>query len=419
MTQEIKKIKIKDLVLWTENPRDPIDSNAKDQDIVDKAIENKLSKWDLSKLSAEMGEFYDFSEIPTVVYKDSKPVVYDGNRRIILGKIKKGLVKTEEKKTLNLPDFPDEIPCNVCDEKTALTNIYRKHAESGSWKPLERDIFVNKFMQEKKSVFLIIEECTGIITANPHLNQRYVKDEVFKEENLKKMGFCIEKGKLKSKHTNEEAKEILLNISQLIKDKEITTRGENRGKVFDLLNGNSKDLIEKNKKSPLKEVNLPSRGYDERNGSKSSQNRKTKVTKKNDSKIFGKDLFLEKGDVNNLYRAICSMYDFYIKNKQSLSDLFPCLIRMSLRLLSETAGKDKGHVKIDNYFNKYFDDAKKRLNVNDKTTLSNNSVKKESIIQLIQTGAHNYAASKNIDQTMAISIILGEILSLSHGKKKQ
>jgi len=37
MDQEVKELNIKDLVLWTENPRDPIDEFATDQDIVDKA----------------------------------------------------------------------------------------------------------------------------------------------------------------------------------------------------------------------------------------------------------------------------------------------------------------------------------------------------------------------------------------------
>ena len=54
-SQEIKRLKLKDLVLWTENPRDPIDINAKDQDIVDRAIEDEKSKWLLHKLAKEIG----------------------------------------------------------------------------------------------------------------------------------------------------------------------------------------------------------------------------------------------------------------------------------------------------------------------------------------------------------------------------
>lgn len=40
MKQEIKYIPIKDLVLWTENPRDPISPNASDQDVVNRALLN-------------------------------------------------------------------------------------------------------------------------------------------------------------------------------------------------------------------------------------------------------------------------------------------------------------------------------------------------------------------------------------------
>ena len=90
MSQEIKNIKIKDLVLWTENPRDPINSTAKDQDVVDRAVNDPLAKWELNKLAKEMGDYYDYSELPIVVYKNGKPIVYDGNRRVVLAKIKLG-----------------------------------------------------------------------------------------------------------------------------------------------------------------------------------------------------------------------------------------------------------------------------------------------------------------------------------------
>lgn len=86
MDQEIKNFYIKDLILWTENPRDPIDENAKDQDVVNKALGDSSGKWSLKKLAKEMGGYYDLSELPTVVFHGKKPVVYDGNRRIILDK---------------------------------------------------------------------------------------------------------------------------------------------------------------------------------------------------------------------------------------------------------------------------------------------------------------------------------------------
>lgn len=74
MDQEIEYISIKKLVLWTENPRDPIDENALDQDIVNRALEDSCNKWALPKLSKLMGDYYDFSELPTVVYHGKSPV---------------------------------------------------------------------------------------------------------------------------------------------------------------------------------------------------------------------------------------------------------------------------------------------------------------------------------------------------------
>ena len=38
-SQDIINIKIEDLVLWTENPRDPISPNSNDQDVANKAFE--------------------------------------------------------------------------------------------------------------------------------------------------------------------------------------------------------------------------------------------------------------------------------------------------------------------------------------------------------------------------------------------
>lgn len=98
MSQEVKLIDIADLVLWTENPRDPIHGKGTNQDVVNKACSDKFSKWSLPKLAKEMGPYYDFSELPTVVYHENIPVVYDGNRRIILGKIK-----------FNLVTIPDDV----------------------------------------------------------------------------------------------------------------------------------------------------------------------------------------------------------------------------------------------------------------------------------------------------------------------
>ncbi|HDH51569.1 MAG TPA: hypothetical protein ENH04_09215 [Nitrospirae bacterium] len=410
MEQEVKYINIKKLVLWTENPRDPIDENAADQDIVNRALDDCLGKWTLAKLAKEMGDYYDFSELPTVVYHGKKPVVYDGNRRMILGKIKHGLVATTNGTDTQIPDFPEEIPCNVCSKKIALNNVYRKHSDTGSWLPLERDVFLHKFMNKDKSLFHVLEEKTGIISANPHLNQRFVKEEVFKEDTLKSMGFFIKDGRLSSIHSNQEGYSILYDISRKIEQKDITTR-KNRGKVIEVLEPSSQQLIDQNKKNKLRSSRISFGKSKATNKNK----RQTQRTLKQKAELFGGKLYLRMGETSNLCRDIEDLYLFYIKDKHRLSQAFPSLIRMSLRLLCETAAKDSRR-NVDSYIKNNFQKAKTKLSQDVKTTLANQNVREESTIQLLHTGAHNYNSSSNMEQTIALSIVIGSMLTITHGK---
>lgn len=410
MEQEVKYINIKGLVLWTENPRDPIDENAVDQDIINRALHDNLHKWTLKKLAKEMGDYYDFSELPTVVYHGKKPVVYDGNRRIILGKIKYGLVEASNGADTLIPDFPEEIPCNVCSESIALTNVYRKHSGTGSWLPLERDVFLHKFMKEDKSLFLVLEEETGIISENPHLNKRFVKEEIFKEEVLKSMGFFIENEKLHSIHNDQEGYSILSDISRKVEQKYITTRN-NRGKVIEVLEPSSQQIIDHNKKNKSHLSNITFAESKDPGKSK----RLSRRTPKKETMLFGGKLYLRIGEVSNLYRDIVDLYEFYIKDKNRLSQTFPALIRMSFRLLCETAAKDS-NMKWEDYLNKNFQGAKKTLDQDITTNLADQYVIKTSIIQLLNTGAHCYKSSHNMEQTIALSVMIGAIMTLTHGR---
>lgn len=410
MSQSVQLINIKDLVLWTENPRDPLSEDASDQDIVDLAFSDELDKWTLSKLAKEMGPYYDFSELPTVVYHGRKPVVYDGNRRMVLAKIEHGLVTIPEGMKIDLPEIPEEIPCNVCDKKTALNNILRKHSDSGSWLPLERDIFLHKFMGQEKSSFLILEEDTGIITANPHLNKRFVKEEIFRDDVLKSIGFGVKNGKLSSQHSDEEAHSILDDISTKVREETITTR-KNRGKVLEVLSPTSQRVIEQNKDNRLHKSNIKFESSTE-----PTATIRTRRVRRNKKALFGGKLFLKIGEVSNLYRDIDDLYNFYLSNKKTLSETFPGLIRMSLRLLVETAAKDDSNKKMGTYLRGHFPAAKASIDQDIKTTLSNHNVTENSIEQLLHTGAHNYSSSNNIEQTIALSIIIGSIVTISHGK---
>lgn len=409
MTQKISEIEIAELVLWTENPRDPIDPKATDQDIADKAWVDAHEKWNLLKLAKEMRTHYDLSELPTVVFHDDKPIVYDGNRRMILAKIKHDCVTLTEFDKSKLPEIPKKIPCNVCSKDIAVQNVFRKHGDSGSWSPLDRDLFIHKFLNEPKSTFLKLDEATGLISMNPHLNKVFVKNEIFTNEKLRELGFEFEDNDLKSKHSDSESLSILNDISSKVSSKVIDTR-KNRGKVLEILEKTSRQLIANNTKKPLLKVNLSST-----TPIAQASKRQSARTKKIVPELFDGILYLKAGQVSDLYRDIFDLYNFYNQKKDQFSQFFPSLIRMSLRLLTEAAATDK-KLSMGSYLKNNFKKAKEKLELDSKTTLSTQNVNEGSIEQLLHVGAHNYSAANNLAQTIAISIILGKILELTHGR---
>lgn len=422
MSQEIKDIKIKDLVLWTENPRDPISSNAKDQDVVERAVNDPQAKWELNKLAKEMGDYYDYSELPIVVYKNGKPVVYDGNRRVVLAKIKLGYVKINGLSVI-LPDVPELLPCNVCSEDIALKSVYRKHVQlRNTWLPLERDIFANKYLHEEKSTFLRFDEATGgFIKNHPEMNYGFVRNEILTDSILSKMGFVLEGDKLHTRHSGEEVWTLLYDIYQKVKNKQITTR-VNRGNPLLVLDQRSKEIIESNKQKPLHPYNPPVKKNEVSKVETpvTSMQRKTPITRKTKQIFFGEKLILKSGDVNNLYSDILTLYNYVDSNAKAFSPKIYAVFRMSLRLLCETAATDCGYTgkkAIDEYIEKFFPLAKKGLNQDVKTFLNEQNIIKETLPQLFHTGAHNYQSSISSEKAMGISIILGAMLKESHGKQ--
>ncbi len=411
MSQQIKEIEISDLVLWTENPRDPINSNASDQDIADKAWKDEHEKWNLLKLTKEMLTHYDLSELPTVVYHREKPIVYDGNRRMILAKLKHDCVKIEGFDKSKLPTIPRKIPCNVCSKEIAVQNVFRKHGDSGSWSPLDRDLFIHKFMGEAKSTFLKLDEATGLISANPHLNKVFVKNEIFTNEKLKELGFEFDDQDLKSKFSEQESISILNDISRKVALKVIDTR-KNRGMVLEILEKEHRQLISKNAKKPFAKIILNSNLTPV---TTQAIKRQSPRTKKKSPELFDGILYLKSGQVSDLYRDIYDLYQHYIKYKDDFSQYFPSLIRMSMRLLAEAAATDL-KTNLSSYLKSHFKKAKENLNTDTKTTLSTQNVTESTIEQLLHIGAHNYSAANNLEQTIAVSIILGQILGISHGK---
>jgi len=367
--QKIEEIKIVELHLWSENPRDPIDTDSTDYDIIKRAIAVNPSKWSLQNLIYEMGSHYDFSELPTVVDKDGKFVVYDGNRRIAVLKYLQNeslyaslggglFFKSESKELQELT----KIPCNVCDQNTALTNIERKHSTNGSWGVLEREYFLNVHRGHAKSVFLRIDEQTKLITNNPSLNKRFVKEEVLTKKNLNQIGFDIDQEKgIISNYSEQDAKEIIEKIPTLIADKHVTTR-DHRGELKNILLEKYPELkktlvpFDSSKKQSV--LNMP-------DVFKDKIFRKTPVTKMCDE-LFGKTLVLKTGKVNDFYRALVDIDD----KTRDCPAVLP-FIGMALRLMIEIAARvHYQNDKDDQIAKTFLNEAKKNLNQLDKNTIS-------------------------------------------------
>lgn len=420
MEQEIRTIKVRDLVLWSENPRDPIGFAVSAAEVIKRAVEDPKSKWNLKKLAREMGGYYDYSELPIVVYKNHKPVVYDGNRRVALAKIKLGLVSVEGMLRDELPSVPEELPCNVCEEELALQSVFRKHVTlRNSWGVLERDIFAYRYQKSPKSLFLMLDECTGgFISSNPELNRGFVKNELLTKANLQKMGFWFDSEKMMTPHSNDEVGVILDNILEKVKDKTIDTR-TNRGKLLTVLDQRVKDIIRSNNGKEQHEYVGAEKGEEKRvvrPVQKKKTERKTRITQGGKIPFFGEKLILKPGDVNNLYSDILMLYNMVSSADKPFSPNVYALFRMALRLLCETAMRDLGFSDIKAYIEKYAPAAKKKFSRDIATLLSSQNVKKETLPQLLHTGAHNYTSSASHDQAVCISIFVGAMLKESHGK---
>ncbi len=317
---------------------------------------------------------------------------------------------------LSLPEFPPLLPCNVCTQEIALKNVFRKHSDTGSWLPLERDIFLAKYMGEPKSPFVVLDEYTGLISAHGYLNKRFVKEEIFNQDTLKKLGFDIKDDQLLSQHTFEQAIVILSDIAKNIKEKNITTR-KNRGRVLEVLAAGTRALVDSNKGKAYEPAAKESMAASVDGGEPKNEKlpRKSKRTKVRQNEIFGGPLYLKTSEANNLYRDISDLYYHYMENRNKFSANFPAIIRMSLRMLAEVAANEDGQA-ISKYLQSNYKEAAKTFDRDTKTTLSNYNIRENTITQLIQTGAHAYSSSNNIEQTVAISIALGAIVTLTHGK---
>lgn len=440
--QKVKELSIARLVLWSENPRDPLPDRkiGRENDrIIRRAIEDVDKSWKLLSLLKTMGEMYDSSDLPIVVMKDGHPIVYDGNRRVILAMIKHNekylkLLSSSARRKLEGFDVDKKLYCDVCTEATALKLIMRKHADSGSWKPIQQGLFRMKYMEESPSILLLINSLTdGAIESSQMLNQRFVEEEVFTKSRLESLGISVEGDSIKSAYTKDELVGILRDIFKLIEKGDISTRKRAAlGNLLSSLSESSQTSYSSKKDQPrvYTEKYVPIEPAPIEEGAREEKTvpkKRTPRSKMYETPLFGGPLSLKDGPVNNLYREVEALDKLITKNVgKGLTEDAYVVMRMALRLLCETAWKDLKMTYLEEYLKKYFDVAKARLCKAEKTLLSKNLSDEDpkplethkQLLSRLQDSAHTYDEStRNYRQTVAISVLVGAILSCSHGKE--
>ena len=440
--QKVKELSISRLVLWSENPRDPLPDRkiGRENDrIIRRAIKDVDKSWKLLSLLKTMGEMYDSSDLPIVVMKDGHPIVYDGNRRVILAMIKHNekylkLLSNSERRKLEGFDVDKKLYCDVCTEATALKLIIRKHADSGSWKPIQQGLFRMRYMGESPSILLQINSLTdGAIEKSKMLNQRFVEEEVFIKSHLESLGISVEGDSIKSAYPKDELVGILRDIFKLIEKGDISTRNRPAlGELPSLLSERSQALCSSKKDQPrvYTEKYVPIEPAPIEEGAREEKTvpkKRTPRSKMYETPLFGGPLSLKDSPVNNLYIEVEALDKLITKNVgKGLTEDAYVVIRMALRLLCETAWKDLKKEGLEQYLKDYFKSAKAKLSKGEKTLSSKNLSEEDpkslethkQLLSLLNDSAHTYDEStRNYKQTVAMSVMVGAILSCSHGKE--
>ena len=442
-------VDVEKLELDLQNPRLP--KHVRDHNDITQIRNYLLDKEDVLRIARSIANNgYHRSTVAIVCKENGKLVVLDGNRRLAACQ----LLLNPELAT-NARDKKELESLSKITYKQDLKNVKitiapsRKEAEKEIW-----DIHVNQLLKtwqelQKLRMYrnLIDSGEYDINTASSEygITEAKFKKELgmlfFYEQILEQLKTEKDEEELLKSGFNKIGRLILSTNGKKLLDYSISNKGDitfaNRSnsdkKLKELIpyitdpqkvpaQANQAWLIDNvfakidSKKFSVKES--PKKEKIEADENNKKTGRKTQREKSAAQAFFGQNLVLKKGDTNNIYMDILDLYDFYLKDTKKdkrLSKNFPALIRMALRLLVESAIPKKGS--IANYVNNNFVEAKKQLTQDQKTTLANNSISSaKSLIQLLQSGAHNYANSANFEQTVAMSIIIGAMLNITHSK---
>lgn len=418
MKPDEKIIKVTDIQLDQENPRfPPVNSQ---REAIDAMLLDQGEK--VATLALDIYQNGLNPSVKLILFKDGKRFIDgDGNRRLTALKILEtpsladAFPKVRKKIDMILKRpgaVPTEAGCVVFSDRTAARHwISVNHGgeQEGrgqiNWNAEQKDRFERKPSIGLEALDLLTHK--GLITSvdKSQVNKSTL-DRLLSYKEVKSDLSITKKGDHFNFGNVDHLRKAVLNLRGKAVDEVYTAT---KGKTF------VQESIASPGIAPAPGGNSTGNAGSPTSGGAGQGSRSRRI-KKPGLPVFGGKLSLKLGHVNNLYRDVESLHDFYQNEKGRLSADFIVIFRMSLRMLAETAAKDLKK-ELKDYLAEYFDTAKKSLDQNAKTTLSNQSVGKDSIIKLFHTGAHDYHNSKNEEQALALSIILGAMLTISHGKQ--
>jgi hypothetical protein len=418
MKYEEKDLRLDQIELDQENPRFPTVANQREA--IQSMLEDK--KGGIVNLAEDIYENGLNPSTKLIVFaKGTKYIDGDGNRRLTAIKILETpslcdqfpVIKRKISEILKKSgSVPNTIACVVFANREAARYwiaINHEGQQEGrgqiTWSSEQKDRFEKKPSIGLEALDLLVHK--KLITNDD-------KDRINKSTLDRLLSYKYAKSRLSIQNRGEHfifkdtasLQKVVLNLRGTKVDVVYTSE---KGTAFiaRTLNPTSSENIESNRTITA--------STDNNEGLKGNGSTRSRRIERPGLPLFGGPLPLKLGHVNNLYRDIESVYNYYLDNKSQLSGDFIVICRMAIRLLAETAAKEINSSLQDLLLNN-FDAAKSGLSKDIKTTLSSQSVEKGKIVQLFQTGAHDYANSKNEEQAIAMSIILGEILKITHGK---
>jgi len=420
MKHHEQTIKVTDLHLDQENPRfPPVNSQ---REAIDAMLANKQGE-KIATLALDVFQNGLNPSAKLIIFKAGAHFVdCDGNRRLTALKILETpsladafpKIRKRIDAILKRPGaVPTEVECVVFSDRNAARHwisINHGGEQEGcgqiTWDAEQKDRFERKPSIGLEALDLLTHK-GHITTADKSQVNKSTLDRLLSYKEVKSDLSISRKGDHFAFGNVDHLRKVVLNL-----------RGKAVDEVYTATKGNKfvQEAIASPGTAPTDTGGNSTAGSGNPPNGEPGQGSRSRRIKKPSLPVFGGKLSLKTGHVNNLYRDVESLHDFYQTEKSRLSADFIVIIRMSLRMLAETAAKDTKK-DIKEYLTEHFDAAKKSLDQNAKTTLSNQSVSKNSIVKLFHTGAHDYHNSKNAEQAFALSIILGAMLNLSHGKQ--